>query len=153
MQFWASFYEELQAGRILINLYDPKPQHSSTPPRRLRRLLSSARWLLHLRGCARSDCNSALAARVSSREPPGRGAEHTGHSFSFQTFGFWVMFLSLKVIEVHQMLLLVPWTLLWSTGEPLQRLSSTQRGFSWGRCPIKVGPSTWGTLPTKALTN
>lgn len=90
MQFWASFYEELQAGGIIINLYDPKPQHSSTTPWRFRRrLLSSARWLLRLRGCARSDCSSAQAARASSRkhsegafsELPGRGAEHRAQLF------------------------------------------------------------------------
>lgn len=62
-------------------------------------------------------------------------------------------FLSLRVIKVHLMLLPVPWTLLWSTIDPLQRLSTTRTGrcCSWGPRSTEVCPPTRDTLPTKTL--
>lgn len=64
-----------------------------------------------------------------------------------------VFFLSLRVIKVHLMLLPVPWTLLWSTSDPLQRLSTTRTGrcCSWGLRSTEVCPPTRDTLPTKTL--
>jgi hypothetical protein len=80
-------------------------------------------------------------------ELPGRRAERRVQIFPPRLLASEGWFLSLRAIKVHQILLPVPGTLLWSTSVPLQRLSSTRGTFlGTPECAYQLD-----TVPTKAL--